>query len=185
MPPQGERSASEEDRLSHALGDLLRHPLALLIEGWNWKSACVSALIRGIIFLSANLSAGSHRAVRAMLVESIFAIVAAGVMGGVTQRLRNTRPIAATALVIWLLLPVCMVSAEATVHHLFGTPHMRAGLISSFVMASVSSGFSWFAQRRGVLLSGPKRGSVAQDLRRIPSLILDFLLAGPRSILRG
>lgn len=182
-PP--EHDAPRAVPLGRALGEILRRPLPVLIESWNWKSASVSALIRGVIFLTTNLRAGGHRAVRAMIVESLFAILVAGVMGGVTQRLRDARPIAATALVIWLLLPACMVSAEAAVHLAFRTPHMKAGLISSFVMASVSSGFSWFAQRRGVLISGRNQASAAQDLRRIPALILDFLLAAPRALLRG
>lgn len=183
-PPPEPDSASEIP-LGRALGEIVRRPLPVLVESWNWKSACFSALIRGLIFLTTNLRAGGHRAVRAMLVESVFAILVAGVMGGVTQRLRNARPIAATALVVWVLLPTCMVSAEAALHLAFHTPHMKAGLISSFVMASISSGFSWFAQRRGVLLAGAQRGSLAQDMRKIPALILDFLLAGPRALLRG
>jgi hypothetical protein len=167
------------------LAEIVRRPLPVLFESWNWKSASVSAIIRGCIFLTTNLRAGSHRALRAMVVESLFAIFAAGVMGGLTQRLRDARPVAATAFIIWLILPTCMVSAEATLHHVFHTPHMKAGLISSFVMASISSGFSWFAQRRGVLLAGRDQASASQDLRKVPALILDFLLAGPRAVLRG
>jgi hypothetical protein len=183
-PPPPEHCASDE-KLSHALTAIVARPLPVLFESWNWKSASVSAIIRGCIFLTTNLRAGGHSALRAMTAESLFAIFAAGVMGGVTQRLRNTRPIAATALIIWLILPACMVSAEAALHLAIHTPHMKAGLISSFVMAAFSSGFSWYAQRRGVLLAGQEQAPAAQDLRRIPSLILDFVLAAPRAVLRG
>jgi hypothetical protein len=179
-----ERNTTQEESLTSALAAIVRRPLPVLFESWNWKSASVSAIIRGCIFLAANLRAGGHKAFRAMLVESLFAIFAAGVMGGFTQRLRNARPVAATAVVIWLLLPAMMVSAEAALHLAVHTPHIKAGLISSFIMAAFSSGFSWFAQRRGVLLAGQNQASAGQDLRRIPSLILDFILAGPRA-LRG
>jgi hypothetical protein len=175
---------ASEEPLGTALLDFLRHPLANLIETWNWKAAAISAMIRGAIFLITNLRSGSHRAVRAMLVEVVFAIFAAGIMGAMTQRLRSTRPIAATALIVWLAMPAGMLAAEAAVHHLFGTPHLRVGLTASFALASVASGFGWFAQRRGIMLAGCAKDTVANDLRALPGVAVDFMLVLPRAILR-
>lgn len=177
-------SALSDDTLGHALADLARHPLTLLIHPWNWKFAAASALVRGAIFLAANLGAGGHRALRAMLVEAVFAVFASGVIGAFTQRLRSTRPILATLTVVWIALPAAMLAVEAFLHHSFGTPHLRVGLTISFVMASVSSGFGWFAQRRDIMLAGPGQGSVLEDLRAMPGLIAEFLLVVPRGLLR-
>jgi hypothetical protein len=182
-PSTGYPSAGEP--LSHALHDLLHHPIENLIQGWNWKSGAISILVRSGIFFTTNLRAGGHRALRAALVEAVVAVLAAGVMGALTQRLRDARPIAATLLIVWLLMPAAMVGSEATVHHLFATPHIRTGLIVSFCLASVASGFAWFAQRRGVMLAGRAHLSIAHDLRELPAVILDFLLFLPRAILRG
>lgn len=173
-----------DDTLSRALADLARHPRTLLLAPWNWKAAASSALIRGAIFLAANLRAGGHRALRAMFLEAVFAIFASGVMGAMTQRLRSTRPFLATAAFVWLAMPAAMLAIEALLHHSFGTPHLRAGLTVSFVMASVSSGFGWFAQRRGVLLAGPGQGSALADLRAMPALMIEFVIIVPRVLLR-
>lgn len=186
MPPSATAAphAEPDDTLSLALADLARHPLALLIHPWNWKAAASSALVRGSIFLLANLHDGRHRALRAMLVEAVFAIFASGVMGAVTQRLRASRPFLATAAFVWLAMPLAMLAVEALLHHSFGTPHLRVGLTVSFVMASVSSGFGWFAQRRGIMLAGPGQGSALADLRAMPALMIEFLIIVPRVLLR-
>jgi hypothetical protein len=179
IPPQ-----TAEEPLGAALMDLLCHPLANLVETWNWKAAALSAMIRAAIFLVANLRAGGHRAFRAMVVEGVFAILASGVMGAITQRLRCARPIVATGVVVWLAMPAAMVAVEAAVHHIFATPHLRVGLTLSFLLASVASGFGWFAQRRGVLLAGSAQDSVVHDLRALPGVVLDFFATPLRALTR-
>ena len=114
----------------------------------------------------------SGHALRASLVEAGFAIVAAGVLAAVTQHLRRTRPVWATALVVWLAMPSLLLAMQSTVHHAFGTPHMRTGLIVSFCMAAIGSGFNWFAQRRGVLVTG--EGAHGGDFKALPGVILDY-----------
>ena len=171
--------------LGAALRDVIQHPVASLLGAWNWKAAAFSAMIRAGIFFATNLRAGHQKALQAMLVEATFAIFAAGVMAAFTQRLRNTQPLWATALVVWLGMPTAMVTAQYTVHHLSGTAHVRAGLIASFCFAGIASGFNWYAQRKGVMLSGDGEPSFAKDLRAIPGVILDFVLAGPKTVLRA
>jgi hypothetical protein len=174
----------EQIHLGPALAGIVRSPFATLIGAWNWKAAAVSAILRAATFFASNLRADSHSAVRAMLVEAAFATVAAGLMGAITQQLRATRPVWATMLVIWLALPATMLAAQFTWHRAMGTPHLRVGLIASFCFASVASGFNWYAMRRGAMLAGTRTSSVAGDLRALPHILLDFVLAGPRALLR-
>jgi len=50
----------------------------------------------------------------------------------------------------------------------------------------VGSGFNWYAQRRGVLVTGAD--AAGGDLQALPRVILDFVMAGPRALagsLRG
>lgn len=176
---------ARETSLREALGDILRHPFATLVATWNWKAAAVSVLLRAGVFFASNLRAGQHSAVRAMLVEAAFATAAAGLMGAVTQRLRAARPVWATALMVWLGLPALMLAAQFAWHRALGTPHVRAGLIVSFCFASIASGFNWFAMRRGAMLAGTPSASVTSDVRALPRIVLDFVLAVPRAILRS
>lgn len=165
-----------QDSLGHALADIARHPHVNLIRTWSWKTAAISALLRACIFLISNRHAGAAKAAEAMGVEAVFAIFASGFLGAVTQRLRDTRPLWATALTVWLVMPALMLAAQLEVHRLGRTAHMRAGLTASFIFASVASGFTWYAMRRGTLLMDVGNNSLAHDMRSMPRVILDFVL---------
>jgi len=169
--------------LGGVLLDILRRPVTNLLAGFNYKTAAISVAVRATLFFTTNLRSGRGSALRASLVEAGFAIVAAGVLGAVTQRLRYATPVWATAWTVWLGVPLVLLSVQSTVHSLFGTPHMKTGLIVSFCMAAVGSGFNWYAQRRGVLLSG--NDSTGGDAQALPSVLLDFVLAAPRALLRS
>ncbi|WP_223295452.1 hypothetical protein [Granulicella mallensis] len=180
--------AAHSDDLDIALGTALRdivlRPRTTLFATWSWKAAAISAVIRASTFFASNLKSGHHKALRAMLVEAVFAIFAAGLLGAVSQRLRSAQPVWATALVVWLGMPSLMLLAQLGIHRAAGTPHLGTGLIVSFCFASISSCFSWYAMRRGVMLGGVHGTSLAHDLRTMPRVVLDFVLVGPRALLR-
>ena len=159
--------------LRAALRAMLRHPLVLLRE-WNWKAALFSAMLRGVLFFFTNLHAGRARAGKAMLVEFVYATIAAGLAGAVTQRLRHAVPVVTTAAFVWLAIPTIMLAVQAGVHHAMGTPRLRASLIASFIFSAFATGFNWFAMRRGAFVTGEGR-SFARDLRGVPRLLLQFL----------
>lgn len=173
---------AKEESLGAALLDIVSRPVTNLLTAWNWKTAAISVVIRAVLFFTTNLRSGRGSALRASLVEAAFAIFAAGLLGSVIQRVRDAQPVWATALTVWLGVPVVLLSIQSTVHHAFGTPHMKTGLIVSFVMAAFGSGFNWYAQRRGVLVTGD--GSKGGDLKAMPGVIGGFLLALPRMLLQ-
>jgi hypothetical protein len=151
---------------------------------WSWKAAVLSALLRASTFFATNLRAGRFDAVRAALVEAVFAVFAAGLLGATSQRLRLARPVWATALVVWLGMPLAMLLAQFSVHKLARTPHMGTGLVVSFCFAAIASSFSWYAMRHGALLGGDATTSLVHDLRHLPRIILNYVLAVPRALLR-
>jgi hypothetical protein len=166
--------------LQQALGNMLRAPFVLLRD-WNWKAALFSAVLRAIMFFLTNRHAGHYSGLKAMLVELVYATFAAGIVGAVTQRLRHATPRAATATVVWFLLPAIMLAAQAVVHYAMGTPRLRVSLIASFIFSAFATGFNWFAMSRGVFVTGEGR-SFARDLLLVPRLILHFVtLRGVRS----
>jgi hypothetical protein len=171
-----------DETLGAALSDIVRRPVTNLLTGWNWKAALISVCIRATVFFTTNLRAGHASALRASLVEAGFAIVAAGVLAAITQRIRHAQPVWATGIAVWLGVPTLLLTVQSTVHHLAGTPHMKTGLIASFVMAAFGSGFNWYAQRRGVLITGSE--SAGGDWKLLPRVVLDFVLAGPRAFLK-
>ena len=168
--------------LGVALRRMLRHPLQLLWE-WNWKAAAISAMLRAGIFFATNLHAGHAAALKAMLVEAAYATVAAGLAGAVTQRLRHAEPRGRTALVVWLAIPLLMLTMQAVVHSAMGTPRLRRSMLASFVFAALATGFNWFAMSRGAFVTGEGR-SFTRDLLLLPKLVGQFLLALPGVLVR-
>jgi len=173
---------AEDESLGKALLDIVKRPVTNLLAAWNWKTAAISVVIRATLFFTTNLRSGRGSALRASLVEAAFAIFAAGLLGSVIQRLRDAKPVWATGLTVWLGVPMVLLSIQSAVHHAFGTPHMKTGLIVSFGMAALGSGFNWYAQKRGVLVTG--MGAKSGDLKELPGVIGGFLLAGPRMVLQ-
>jgi hypothetical protein len=178
-----------------SLRAVLRHPVAALVAEFNWKTASISAILRATMFFCTNLRAGHQRALRATLVEAVFAILAMGLFGTITQRIRNARPAWLTGLAVWLVLPSLMLTVQFFVHRAFGTPRLVVSMIASFCFAALGTGFTWFAMRRGALLAGSRAAgnqaeatacrSFTTDLRTIPALVWEFITAAPRALFRS
>ena len=155
-----------------------------LVPPWSWKAAACSAVLRAATFFVTNLRSGRWEATKAMLVEALFAIFAGGLIGAISQQLRRAKPLWATAVLVWAGLPVIMVLAQFGVHRIAGTPHLGAGLVTSFCLAAVASAFSWYAMRQGAMLGGNDETSVVHDLRALPAIVFGFLLVVPRLLLK-
>ena len=175
-------SSSPPKDLRQALREMLRSPIRTLVPPWSWKAAALTAVFRSLAFFATNLRSGRGEATKAMLVEAVFAVLAAGLIGAISQQLREAKPLWATALLVWAGLPGFTLLAQAAVHHLAGTPHLSGGLVVSFFLAAIASAFTWFAMHRGALLGGVDQTPVPQDLKALPRISLDFLLAGPRFV---
>ena len=168
------------DDLYSALRDIVFRPVKTLAPPWSWKAAALSALLRGITFFVGNLRSGHQHALKAMMVEAVFAIFAAGLIGAVSQRLRASQPVWETAAIVCLGLPALMVVAQLGVHRAAHTPQVR--VLASFCFAATSSAFSWYAMRHGALLGGTDSTSLVHDLRSLPGITLNFSLAVPRTL---
>jgi Na+/melibiose symporter-like transporter len=183
-----------QQNLAEALLGLLRKPVTGLVGGFNWKTAAMSALLRAIMFFFTNLRAGHTLALKATLVEGLYAVVTMGVFGAATERIRHAKPAWLTGLVVWLAIPALLLFVQYQVHHFFGTPELRRSMIASFCFAALGTGFNWFAMRRGAFLvgdplvggphGGDKRRTFAEDLRALPILLWEFVSAGPRALVR-
>jgi hypothetical protein len=163
---------------------LALHPVGHLIRRWNWKSALLSSLLRGMLFFSTNLAAGWHRALGALLAEFVFRSATAGFYGSITEAFRKARPAWAATATTMVLLPVVSHTLEFFVHWLRGTPKLALSMGVSIAFTAVSTAFNLYAMRHGVLIVGGGQRSLGHDLRLIPGLILSFIMAGPRTIAR-
>ena len=167
------------------LGDLLRSLLGCaqqLLSLWNWKSALLSIVLRGPIFTIAAVRQGWHAAIAALLTESIFCALSAGFYGAVVQILKDAEPQWLTGVFLTAVVPVTFQILEYVLHWFRRTPHLRTAGIVSLVVSAISALFNWYAMRRGTLLVGRDARGFGGDLRRLPRLLVGFLVVLPRKI---
>jgi hypothetical protein len=164
--------------------ELMRHPVRSVIHQWHWKSATLSAVIRGSLFFAANLTDGAGAAARAAAVESALAAPMVGVLAAAIQAYRCAEPRWAATLVTAALIPVLAQIVECAVHWSARTPQFEASMLASIGLSAISTAFNLFAMRRGVMIVGSGARRFRDDLRQIPRLVVAFVLALPRSVAR-
>jgi hypothetical protein len=158
-----------------ALGGLIRKP-ATLLRLWNWKAALLSLILRGPIFFVATVRHGWRVSLAALITESAFCVLTTGFYGAVVQTLRDAEPEWLTLIFLTLAVPALFQGFEYGLHWLRGTPHLRLVEFASIVVSGISALFNWYAMRHGTLLVGGEGDRFGQDLRRLPALLLRFLL---------
>ena len=154
---------------------LVRHPWRHVISRWNYKSAVMSAIIRGPIFFVTNLPAGLEAASGAMVAEFIFRFATAGLYGAMTQAFRRVEPPVAATITAMVLLPIVGHSGELLLHWLRGTPRLAESLTASVGFTVLSTSFNLFAMRRGALIIGDGSRPLLHDLARMPALFVAFV----------
>lgn len=164
---------------------LLLHPGQLLLARWNWKSAILSTALRASLFFFTNLSAGLHAAVAAFQTELLFRGVTAGFYGALTEAFREAEPPWAAAVTVMILLPFANHSIEFLVHWMRGTRKLLPSILASVILTAISTLFNFYAMRRGALIVGAGRGTLSNDLLRLPRLFLDFVCWLPRRLGRN
>ncbi len=179
-PPQ---ASAAQPWLYEILLDLLLHP-AKILRMWNWKSAALSIILRGPIFLIASVRRGWAVAAAALITEAVFCAVTAGFYGMFVQAVRNARPKWVTGLLITVLIPAGFQGLEYGMHYVRGTPHLKGAEIASVIISALSALFNWYAMRRGALLVGGEGGDFGGDMRRMPRLIFNFVAEPVRWTIR-
>ncbi|MBO0722721.1 MAG: hypothetical protein J2P41_17995 [Blastocatellia bacterium] len=166
------------------MSGIVRHPFDNLVRHWNWKAAVMSALFRGILFFVTTAGAGLKAALSAMTIESAFYISTAGFYGAITQAFRRAHPAWAAMLTVMFLQPIINHSLEFTLHWIGGTEKLARSIVASICFSILSAVFNLFAMKRGALIVGEERQSLFADLRRMPSIIFDFIIVIPRWLVK-
>lgn len=169
-------------RVGRVLLGLCRHAVESVSRAWNWKAALLGSACRAPVFLAANLTAGLAAGAQAMVTEFLFRVIASGVLGNLTQRLRGAEPAWAAAAAALLVMPALGHTAEYLVHSAAGTPRLGASLTASIAFTGVTTLFNLFVMRRGVLVSGAGGQSLARDVRALPGLVIAFVACGVRAM---
>lgn len=164
---------------------LLRQPRQAWLRRWNWKTALLSACVRGTLFFGATWQAGLRAALGAFLLEAAFYASVAGFYGALLEAFRQARPVWIATLTMMVVLPTLNHTFEFLLHWLSGTARLQTALTASILFSLASACFNLFAMRRGVLLVGSERRSLLSDLRMLPRVAAEFLLVLPLALWRG
>jgi hypothetical protein len=168
--------------VGEVLRRFVREPRKYLLARWNWKSAVLSSLFRAAIFFFANISAGLFAAIAAMSTELIFRGITSGFYGALTEGFQEAEPPWAAAAGLLVVLPFANHALEFVVHWMLGTQNLVPSIAASVVFTALSTLFNLFAMRRGALIVGAGHGSLLEDLRRMPGLLMDFVMLLPRGL---
>jgi hypothetical protein len=158
---------------------ILRDPASVFLRHWNWKAALLSAVGRSPVFLVTTYSFGWRSATLAVAVETAYRAGTAGLFAAFTQVVRNKRPIWLAITLITVAIPVVSLGLDCLVHLTMRTPNLGVGILISFIISAATSLFNWYSMRHGTLLVGREQDRFVNDLRRMPKLILGFLLVPP------
>jgi hypothetical protein len=136
------------------------------------------------MFFGINLVAGWRAAAGAMLTQFLFRAAIAGFFGSVIQAYGMAQPAWTATLLTAVMLPALTHLLEFLVHWQAGTSRLNISIVFSITYSVISALFNAFIVRRGVLIvGGEQQRSFGSDLRRLPRLMLDFVLYAPRALL--
>ena len=153
------------------VGCLCRHPGSLVFARWNYKAAVTSAVSRAGLFFTLNLSAGWKPALLALGVEFGYRFLMSGFYGALTQAFRQAHPPAVATAVAMVVVPGVSHALELLLHLTAGTPELGRSIVASVTMSMITTSFSVWLMRRGVMVVGPGARPLHDDLRRIPRLL--------------
>ena len=167
-----------------ALADLAVHPARTFVYSWNWKSALLSVWLRAPIFFFATMRRGLAAISIAVVVEAVYSAAISGCYGAFMQKLRNARPPWAAGILIVIVMPAILFWFDYLVHRATAMPNLKGGMVAAGIFSLLSSLFNWFLMSRSSLLVGKEGHSLANDLKRMPRLVVDFLALVPRHCYR-
>ena len=156
------------DRVDEVARYVLAHPWKVFVEGWNWKTALLSAFFRGVAFALPIAGLAGSGAVRSVCIELGFRAVIGGFWGSLLQVFRRAQPAWLVGLSVTVVLPAAAHALEFAALRASDAAHIKTGMIVSIVISIGSLLINLGLMRRGVLVTGNDGAPFTYDLRRIP-----------------
>jgi hypothetical protein len=179
--------------------NLLHHPLQLLTR-WNWKAVVMAMIVRGSIYFTIYKASENTLVTLTAVGLDIFIVrfLTTGMAGALVQSFRKATPVWLANLIVSIMLPALVHTVEFFTHYLHesyfsavlaastdGVARKRAFAIS-VLFSIVSVLFNLYAMRKGALLvgAGEETQSLTADIKRMPRLVGEFIVALPVFISR-
>ena len=157
-----------------------RHALAC----WNWKCALMSAAVRSVVYAIAMARSHSAGSLAVVGVEMLYVTLTSGLYAGMQQQALGLRRRWLGDLAIVVGVPGLSQAADWLVHRVAGAPAPHKALFTVCVFTLISALFHRHVMRHGTFLTGERGGSMAEDFRRVPRLVVSFAV-WPVALLRS
>jgi len=150
--------------------------LARALACWNWKCALLSATARSLVYLVSLARTGASGGACIVLVEIVYVTLTAGLYAGLQQRALQFRSRLLGNLTVVLGVPLLAQAFDWLAHRAAGAPAPAKATVAVCIFAAVSALFHLHVMRRGAFLTGRHGRTLRDDFRRMPRLILAFVL---------
>jgi len=137
------------------------------------------------VFFAANARVGAAAARRPAVVELVLRVPMVGALAAIGQTLCSIEPPWRSTLIATTAPPLAAHAAELAVHWTAGTAALWTSMLASMGLSAVATLFNQFAMRRGVLLVGANSRPLAEDMKRLPTVCVAFLLGPARWLVRS
>ncbi len=149
---------------------------------WNWKCALMSATVRSLVYLGAMVHSRTHGSLSILLVEIAYVTATASLYAGLQQRALALRSRLLGNLCVVIAVPGLAQLLDWLTHRAVGPAAPARALVAVCVFTLLFALFHLHVMRRGVFLTGAAGRTLADDFRRIPRLVLAFVML-PASLL--
>ncbi|WP_263354073.1 hypothetical protein [Acidicapsa acidisoli] len=143
---------------------------------WNWKCALMSATARSVVYAAAVAHSRNRDGFAIVVVEMAYVTLTSGVYAGLQQAALGLRRRWLGDLGIVVGVPGLAQLLDWLLHRTVGAPAPHRALVSVCVFTLISALFHRHVMRHGTFLTGKQGRSMADDFRRIPRLLLSFVL---------
>jgi hypothetical protein len=144
---------------------------------WNWKCAVLSATARSFVYVAALAHKGVGSGATIVLVEMVYVLVTAGVYAGLQQKALGLRSQGLGNLAVVIGVPGLAQTLEWLTHRAVGGAAPGRATLAVCFFAVLSAFFHLHVMRRGAFLTGGQERSLVEDFRRMPQLVVEFLIA--------
>ena len=147
-----------------------------VLHSWNWKCALLSATTRLVVYAAAIGHAGKYGGMQILVVELVYVTLTAGVYAGLQQRALQIRSRLLANLIVVLGVPGCAQIFDWLAHRAAGAAAPARATLSVCIFAAISALFHLHVMRRGAFLTGTAGRTLIDDFRRMPRLIVGFVV---------
>lgn len=136
----------------------------------------MSAAARSLVYLAATIRSGLRGSLAIVLVEVAYVTLTAGIYAGMQQQALRLRSRWLGNLIVAVGVPALAQTMDWLTHRLTGPAVAQKAIFAVCIFTFLSALFHLHVMRNGAFLTGGQGRSLVDDFRRMPRLIVGFVV---------